>query len=59
MLIGLVVLDDGIVLYINVSSKGVMRIKFDGIIEEFMRIEGEGKLCGICSIWCNDVVVCL
>lgn len=50
MLIGLVVLDDGIVLYINVSSKGVMRIKFDGIIEEFMRIEGKGKLCGISSI---------
>lgn len=50
MLIGLVVLDDGIVLYINVSSNGVMRMKFDGIIEEFMRIEGKGKLCGICSI---------
>lgn len=44
MLIGLVVLDDGIVLYINVSSKGVMRIKFDGIIEEFMRIEGKDNI---------------
>lgn len=56
---GLAVLDDGTVLYTNVSSKGVMRIKSDGTTEEFTRIEGEGKPCGICSTQCNDVVVCL
>lgn len=56
---GLAVLDDGTVLYTNVSSKGVMRIKSDGTTEEFTRIEGEGKPCGICSTQCNDVIVCL
>lgn len=40
---GLAVLDDGTVLYTNVSSKGVMRIKSDGTTEEFTRIEGKDK----------------
>lgn len=56
---GLAVLDDGTVLYTNVSSKGVMRIKSDGTTEQFTRIEGEGKPCGICSTQSNDVIVCL
>lgn len=39
----LAVLDDGTVLYTNVSSKGVMRIKSDDTTEEFTRIEGKDK----------------
>lgn len=48
MLLGLIVLEDGIILYMDYCCKCVRRIKFDRKIEEFVIIEG--KLNGICGI---------
>lgn len=56
MLIGLIVLEDGIILYIDYCCKCVRRIKFDWKIEEFVIMEG--KLNGICGIWSGEIIVC-